>query len=987
MSELALQLIHENIKKHQRGEDARSLDLGNCGLTEVPIEIGQCTWLEELVFTDSSQHWNGEKWIEWQSQNAGEKNAISLLPDSFAKLKNLKRLDVNDQIPHLSTLNNISIIAELANLEELYCGTTKILDLSPLIKLFNLRVLSCYSTSVTDLSPIARLYNLQLLNCSNTLVADLSPLAELTDLKILLCSSTKISDLYPLTQLTKLQTLSCFSSQISDLIPLSDLINLQELGLGITKISDLMPLSRLINLQKLYCLATQISDLTPLSSLTKLQKFDCTATQVHDLSPLLPMIRHGIPVNNVEQLFDQRGISAWNCPLVIPPLEIATESPQAVRDYFEELGHDGRKLNEIKIIFLGEASSGKTSLVKRLMQEDFNPDENQTHGIRIRKMPFTMSDGDTVNAHLWDFGGQEVMHATHQLFLSQRCIYMLLLNSRNDDRAEKWLKHAASFGGHSPVLVVLNKIDENPSFDVNRKSLREKYPQILDFYRVSCQSGEGVNELFQALCSKIDNSITRRTPFPAHWLAVKNYFANEMKADYIESAHYRQICINNGVSRPFSQDVLLQFLHDLGVIINFRNLKNFDTHILNPLWLTNGIYRIINSKIVGENTKGLLYENDFDAVINDPRYNNKDMSEIQFQYPKNKLHYIVRIMQEFELCFMLNAQTYVIPQLLPVQEPEVDMGGSVLHFIIDFPDFLPDSFFPRLMVKLHDFIAGEQRWRTGMVLYKPIVFDAQGRIRWDKEDQKFLIDVCGKERRRLLSFIRETIKEIANSFTNLTYRELVPIPGCVDTEDYDYLIEAEKADEKEIFVKALKKRIAIADLLDGIEEPTMRDEISQLPVKAFVSYAHKDLEYLKELRSALAPLIRLQKLELWDDHAINAGDDWNEVIFQQLEAADIVLCLISSDFVDSDFCYRKEFETALTSHRKDEKTIVPVMLRMTDWQDLPLSAIQGTPGVWITSSSNRDEAWTKVSKALRSVLEQAQQRKHQRLRNQQMPLN
>lgn len=293
------------------------------------------------------------------------------------------------------------------------------------------------------------------------------------------------------------------------------------------------------------------------------------------------------------------------------------ESPQAVHDYFEELGNDGRKLNEVKIIFLGEASAGKTSLVKRLMNDDFNPKENQTHGIRIRKTPFTMRDADTVTAHLWDFGGQEVMRATHQLFLSQRSIYVLLLNSRNDDQAEKWLKHAASFGGHSPVLVVLNKIDENPSFEVNRKNLREKYPQIRDFFRLSCQNQEGIKEFHQALCQEIESADTRRTPFPSHWLAVKDYFSNEMKSDYIESAQYREICIQNGVSRQFSQDVLLQFLHDLGVIINFRNLKNFDTHILNPLWLTNGIYRIINSKIVGEDTKGLLHEDDFDAV---PRY-------------------------------------------------------------------------------------------------------------------------------------------------------------------------------------------------------------------------------------------------------------------------------------------------------------------------------------------------------------------------------
>ncbi|MDD5323628.1 MAG: COR domain-containing protein, partial [Methylococcales bacterium] len=447
-----------------------------------------------------------------------------------------------------------------------------------------------------------------------------------------------------------------------------------------------------------------------------------------------------------------------------------------------------------------------------------------------------------------------------------------------------------------------------------------------------------------------------------------------MQADYIESAEYRRVCTELGVTRPLSQDVLLQFLHDLGVVINFRNLQYFDTQILNPLWLTNGVYRIINSGLVADSS-GLLREADFDAVINDPRYQKHDTSERQFCYPKNKLHYIVRVMQEFELCFMLNERTYVVPQLLPASAPDFQAEGALLHFVIHFPGFLPNSVFPRLMVKLHTFIRGQERWRTGMVVCKPNVFNALARVRWDKEDRKIRVDVCGEERRRFLSFIRETVKEIVADFTNLNFIEQVPVPDCDDFLEYDYLVEAEKAGEKEVFIKKLKKRVAISELLDGVEEPAMRDETELLPVKAFVSYAHKDLEYLKALRTALSPLMRLQKLQLWDDRDIEAGVEWRKELFQQLEEADIVLCLVSADFVASDFCYQQEFGAALAAHHRGDKTIVPVKLRKTDWKDLPLSEIQGTPGEWITSAPNKDEAWTKVSESLRPALERAKKRK------------
>ncbi|HOY17971.1 MAG TPA: COR domain-containing protein [Haliscomenobacter sp.] len=813
-------------------------------------------------------------------------------------------------------------------------------------------------------------------------------LEELVWLTSLFCYDNQISDLNPIANLSNLTSLYCSENQISDLNPIAKLSNLMTLSCSKNQISDLNPIIKFFNLTELDYYNNQISDLNPIAKLSNLTFLSCSNNQISDLNPILEFIQRGIPLE--WQDFDEfirkgprriRAILVKNNPLICPPVEIAKDSPQAVRDYFEELGEDGRKLNEVKVIFLGEASAGKTSLVKRLMGEAFDSKESQTHGIRIRKVPFDMSDGDQVTAHLWDFGGQEVMHATHQFFLSQRSVYVLLLNSRNDDQAEKWLKHAASFGGNSPGLVVLNKIDENPSFEVERKTLQEKYPQIKAFFRVSCktESDRGLLDFKEALRQEIDGATTRLTPFPKNWLAVKEHFSN-MEADYIGAAEYQKVCVEKGVSRQVSQDVLLQFLHDLGVVINFRNLQYFDTQILNPLWLTNGVYRIINSTKVVEN-EGILREADFDAVINDPRYQKSDTSERQYSYPKDKLHYIVRVMEEFELCFMLENRSYVIPQLLPVAAPDWQAEGAMLQFVIHFPDFMPDSIFPRLMVKLHTFIQDAKRWRTGMILHKPNVFKALARVRWDKEDQKIRIEACGEERRRFLSYIRETVKEIVEGFTKLAYNELVPIPESKEFLDYEGLVEAEKAGEKELFVWQVKKKLKVADLLEGVEEAIMRDEMEQLPVKAFVSYSHKDLELLKELRTALSPLVRLQKLQLWDDRDIDAGEEWRKEIFQQMAESDIVICLVSADFVASDFCYQTEFGATLAAHQKGEKTIIPVRLRKTDWQDLPLSEIQGVPGEWINSlaKNKRDDAWTKVSERLRPALAKAKQRKQEHL--------
>ncbi len=947
MSELALQIIAENKKTKDK-----TLDLGNCGLTEIPAEALECEWIEELIL--SAEWWEYDFEVQLgvkkNSQNKGYINKITSLPSTSLCWPYLKKVVLD---------------------------SNQITDLSPLAGLTNLQLLSCDFNQIIDLSPLAGLTNLQKYYCNSNQITDLSPIAGLTNLQEFFCDSNQITDLSPLCKLTSLLQLSFGSNQITSLSPIAYLTNLRALYCDFNQIFDMSPIAALINLQVLHCNSNQIADLLPIALLNNLQELNFSDTHIFDLSPILPLIKKTIPVKWEHDFKD--GIFIQNCPLIIPPIEFAQAGNDAILEYFDQLGDDRSPLNEVKVIFLGEGAAGKTSLVKRIRNEDFDAKESQTHGIRIRKTPVQVGD-ESINAHIWDFGGQEVMHATHQFFLSRRCVYVLVLNSRTDEKAEYWLKHANSFGGNSPVLVVLNKMDENPGYDVNRKQLLEKYPQIVDFFKVSCKENKGVEEFKAALTDQIARSDTRRTPFPKAWAAVKDHF-NNMTEDYIESSVFQQVCANNTVEKNISQEVLLQFLHDLGVVINFKHLKNFDTQILNPLWLTNGVYRIINSQIVADK-KGLLHEDDFDAVINDERYNQKNTQEKQFHYPKSKLSYIVRVMEAFELCSRLDAHCYVIPQLLPVDEPDFKIEGKVLHFELHFPDFLPDSIFPRLMVKLNPYIKADLRWRTGMVLYKPAIFPAHARIRADKEDKEIRIDLCGEEPRRLLSYIRETIREIAADFTTLDYQEMVPVPNTNRFIPYEDLTAAEVGGEKEIFVRELKNRIPIAHLLDGVEEPSMRGETAQMPVKVFVSYAHKDLEYLKELRAALSPLVRLQKLKIWDDRDINAGSDWGKEIFRELEEADIVLCMISADFIHSDFCYSKELAAALDAHRAGKKTVVPIRLRECHWGDLDIAKLQGVPmSNWISAdASNKDKLWTEVAGHLEPVVTKAKEQKVSQLK-------
>lgn len=133
-------------------------------------------------------------------------------------------------------------------------------------------------------------------------------------------------------------------------------------------------------------------------------------------------------------------------------------------------------------------------------------------------------------------------------------------------------------------------------------------------------------------------------------------------------------------------------------------------------------------------------------------------------------------------------------------------------------------------------------------------------------------------------------------------------------------------------------------------------------VRIFISYSHKDVELRKELDAHLAILKRLEAIEAWHDGLILPGQEWENEIWNAFDAADLILLLISSDFIDSDFCYGKELGRALERHKSGTAYVVPVFIRACVWKGAPFETLNGLPSgakavkLW----DDRDEAWTNV---------------------------
>lgn len=142
-----------------------------------------------------------------------------------------------------------------------------------------------------------------------------------------------------------------------------------------------------------------------------------------------------------------------------------------------------------------------------------------------------------------------------------------------------------------------------------------------------------------------------------------------------------------------------------------------------------------------------------------------------------------------------------------------------------------------------------------------------------------------------------------------------------------------------------------------------------MPVLVFIAYAHQDELLKNELLRHLSPLRRASIISAWHDRRIPAGKDWEHEIDEQLNTADLILPLISADFINSEYCYGIELRQALERHQRGDARVVPIILRPCLWQRLPIANLQALPqdAVPITKWSHADDAYAAIAKSIDEI--------------------
>jgi hypothetical protein len=141
--------------------------------------------------------------------------------------------------------------------------------------------------------------------------------------------------------------------------------------------------------------------------------------------------------------------------------------------------------------------------------------------------------------------------------------------------------------------------------------------------------------------------------------------------------------------------------------------------------------------------------------------------------------------------------------------------------------------------------------------------------------------------------------------------------------------------------------------------------------RVFISYAHHDEPQRRRLDVHLAPLRREGLILPWNDRMIDAGADWAGEIDRNLAAADVVLLLVSADFVASDYCYEKEMRLALERHARGEARVIPIIVAPVDFAKTPFAKLQALPrdAKPVSTWSQPDEAWLDIAMGVRRVVE------------------
>lgn len=556
-----------------------ALGVIDCGLAELPDWLRNLTRLSSLRIDD---------------------NAVTELPDWFGNLGDLIVLSL-----HGNPLRSIDDgLANLTRLGYLNLSDCQLENLPDWIGSFtDLKTLLLSGNELTDLPGwIGNLTGLIWLDLGENRLTGLpDEIGQLTSLERLFVHHNHLTELpSAIGALTNLSTLHVFGNRLltfpDEIRALTRLTSLRAGDNQLTHLPD--GIGRLGSLTELHLENNELSALPEsMAQLTSLETLLLANNKLAELPDWLVKL---------PKLAD---LSVADNRFVSPPPEITAEGTDAVLAFLR-----ARKAGSIrqwvsKLLIVGEGGVGKTSLVKALAKDPHDPHEASTHGLIVRNLFVDHPHEADVRMQLsaWDFGGQQIYHATHQFFLTDRSLFVLLWNSRlgwEQGKLNYWLDIIKARAPESPVILVATHIRDRP-VDLPLGDLCQQYPMIVDNVQVDSATGDGVEALRALLADRAARLPLMGSEWPRSWLNAANAL-RLTRADHITPGRMWQIMSRNRVPDPRQQRYIAKAMHELGDILYYPDDPELD-HIvvLRPAWVNDYISKVLDSPKVAQR-HGLL---------------------------------------------------------------------------------------------------------------------------------------------------------------------------------------------------------------------------------------------------------------------------------------------------------------------------------------------------------------------------------------------
>lgn len=791
-------------------------------LRKLKVNSTYITTLEGVVFPNTLQD------IDFSGTKLTSLTGVQF-PENLQTL-NLSGTDLNtlDGVNLPQNLRSLNLsgtrLASLRNailpthLQELYLRRTNLTSLEGVRFPLEMRELDLSFTSLSTLSNTILPERLQSLDLWKSDLTTLQGVFLPVCLERLILRSTHLESLNGVVFPNSLCRLDLYDTNLKSLIGVQFPTGLQYLNLAYTNLTSLEGVVFPEELKELCLINTAIRKLPEsIRSLKKLDALHLSNLKLLELPDWLSEL--GLPITRNSS---GNGIRLFGTTVKDVDMTIFDQSQEAILQWFKERKRQGLvPLNEIKVVFLGNGDVGKSHTIARLLRDGAPPDNSftgeSTPGIAISDKTYNI-DGRPIRIHFWDFGGQEILYSLHRMFLTERTIYVILVDARSENRgtqAKEWLDTVKSFAGQADVLLVVNKLDQNPGATLDERGLAKEYPHLKNVIYMSARDldQQSFNKtLTDAMLEMIRQSKWPKEKWPKNWKQVKDALQS-MEEPYIHSRDYQRICQNCKVEK--GGESLLNWCNDLGVCFRREDKNLKDYVILRPEWITNAVYTIIFNKRDAVRNGLISLEDIFDLLT--AKESRQVLKSIPYSW--QDMTYILDVVRKFSLSYPVDHQQEFFPMLCsenstPVVQEYAD-ALDTLEFHMEF-NYLPNNILHRLMVERHRELDPDNVWLTG-ARFRQVDTNLSVVVRIDGNTLKLYVrsEDPLHAPNTYLSVIAGTIDRICQSL-NLDRRKrwlIYKEGGKTASFDYEDLLFAQEMGESLIPCRELRKRIPLVNIL------------------------------------------------------------------------------------------------------------------------------------------------------------------------------